>query len=100
MRAVVKDVMSTQPISLSKDSSFKEMAARLRELKVSGFPVLDDNGKVIGVVSEADMLVKEAPEGGYHGLRGMIAATGAPGRSAQRADGGGEPADFDAGGSI
>ena len=75
MEAVVKDVMSTQPISLSKDSSFKEMAARLRELKVSGFPVLDDNGKVIGVVSEADMLVKEALEGGYHGLRGMIAAT-------------------------
>ena len=75
MEAVVKDVMSTQPISLSKDSSFKEMAARRRELKVSGFPVLDDNGKVIGVVSEADMLVKEALEGGYHGLRGMIAAT-------------------------
>jgi CBS domain-containing protein len=75
MEAVVKDVMSTQPISLSKDSSFKEMAARLRELKVSGFPVLDDNGKVIGVVSEANMLVKEALEGGYHGLRGMIAAT-------------------------
>jgi predicted transcriptional regulator len=71
MRAVVKDVMSTHPISVTKDSSFKEMAARLRELKVSGFPVLDDNGKVIGVVSQADMLVMG---GGYHGLRGMIAA--------------------------
>ena len=74
MRAVVKDVMSTHPISVTKDLSFKEMAARLRELKVSGFPVLDDNGKVIGVVSEADMLVKEALGSGYHGLRGMIAA--------------------------
>ena len=74
MRAVVKDVMSTHPISVTKDLSFKEMAARLRELKVSGFPVLDDNGKVIGVVSEADMLVKEALGSGYHGVRGMIAA--------------------------
>jgi CBS domain-containing protein len=74
MRAVVKDVMSTHPISVTKDLSFKEMAARLRELKVSGFPVLDDNGKVIGVVSEADMLLKEALGGGYHGVRGMIAA--------------------------
>ena len=74
MRAVVKDVMSTHPISVTKDLSFKEMAARLRELKVSGSPVLDDNGKVIGVVSEADMLVKQALGGGYHGLRGMIAA--------------------------
>lgn len=74
MRAVVKDVMSTHPISVTKDLSFKEMAARLRELKVSGSPVLDDNGKVIGVVSEADMLVKQALGGGYHGVRGMIAA--------------------------
>lgn len=40
MRAVVKDVMSAHPISVAEDSSFKEMAARLRELKVSGFPAV------------------------------------------------------------
>jgi CBS domain-containing protein len=73
MNAVVKDVMSTHPISVAMDASFKELAARLFELGVSGFPVVDDDGKVIGVVSEADMLAKEAVEDGYHGLRGMIA---------------------------
>ena len=31
MRAVVKDVMSTHPISVTRDSSFKELAARLLE---------------------------------------------------------------------
>lgn len=56
MNAVVKDVMSTHPISVSETSSFKEIAARLREVRVSGFPVLDADGTVIGVVSEADLL--------------------------------------------
>jgi CBS-domain-containing membrane protein len=36
------------------------MAAALREHRVSAFPVVDDDRKVIGVVSEADMLAKEA----------------------------------------
>lgn len=73
MRAVVKDVMSTHPISVTRNTSFKELAARLREFRVSGFPVIGDDGKVIGVVSEADMLAKEAVADGYHGWRGMIA---------------------------
>ncbi len=74
MAAVVRDVMSAPPVCVTRDSSYKELAARLFELGVSGFPVVDDDGKVIGVVSEADMLAKEAIEGGWHGLRGMIAA--------------------------
>jgi CBS-domain-containing membrane protein len=74
MSAVVKDVMSTRPVSVTRDASFKELAARLFELGVSGFPVVDDDRKVIGVVSEADMLAKETWEYGYHGLRAMIAA--------------------------
>ena len=72
MNAVVKDVMSPHPISVTRDASFKELAARLFEFGVSGFPVVDDDGKVIGVVSEADMLAKEALEDD-HGLRGIIA---------------------------
>jgi CBS-domain-containing membrane protein len=60
MEPTVKDVMTTRVISVKKDSSFRDMAAALREHQVSAFPVLDDDGKVIGVVSEADMLAKEA----------------------------------------
>jgi CBS-domain-containing membrane protein len=36
------------------------MAIALRDYRVSAFPVVDDDRKVIGVVSEADMLTKEA----------------------------------------
>jgi CBS domain-containing protein len=73
MNAIVRDVMSTHPISVQKNASFKEIAARLRAYHVSAFPVLKYDGTVIGVVSEADMLAKEALDTGPHGLRGLIA---------------------------
>ena len=60
MNATVKDVMTTQVVAVRRDATFKEMAATLRRFRVSAFPVLDDHEKVIGVVSEADMLAKEA----------------------------------------
>jgi CBS domain-containing protein len=60
MNKTVKDIMTTRVIWVSKDATFREMAAALREYRVSAFPVVDDDRKVIGVVSEADMLTKEA----------------------------------------
>lgn len=52
--------MTTRVISVRKDASFKDMAAMLRSSRISAFPVIDDAGKVIGVVSAGDLLVKEA----------------------------------------
>ena len=72
MKAVVRDVMSAHPISVRKTASFKEIAARLREYRVSAFPVLECDGTIIGVVSEADLLAKEALDVGQHGVRGLI----------------------------
>jgi len=72
MTTTVKDVMTTLVVSVGKDAPFKEMAAALRQNRVSAFPVLDDSGQVIGVVSEADLLTKEALDGGYDGMPGMI----------------------------
>jgi CBS domain-containing protein len=73
MAAVVRNVMSAHPISVRKTASFKEIAARLREYRVSAFPVLEYDGSVIGVVSEADLLAKEALDDEHHGVRGLIA---------------------------
>ena len=69
----VKDVMSTLPVWVSETASFREIAARLRECRVSAFPVLDAHGKVTGVVSEADLLVKEAVLGEPGGIAGLLA---------------------------
>ena len=72
MSARVADVMTPNAVAVRANASFKEIAARLREYKVSAFPVLDNDDKVIGVVSEADLLPKEALEAGYEGHRGPL----------------------------
>jgi CBS-domain-containing membrane protein len=72
MKSTVKDVMSTRVIWVRKDASFREMASALREHRVSAFPVLDDEARVIGVVSEADLLTKEALDSEPEGMPGMI----------------------------
>jgi CBS-domain-containing membrane protein len=72
MSSTVKDVMSTHVIAVRPYAGYKEMAAMLRERRVSAFPVIDDDNKVIGIVSESDLLVKEALEGTVPGvLRGL-----------------------------
>ena len=72
MQPTVKDIMTTRVIWVKKDASFRDMAAALRKHRVSAFPVLDDDGKVIGVVSEADLLTKEALGLEPQGMPGMI----------------------------
>ncbi|HTX27215.1 MAG TPA: CBS domain-containing protein [Streptosporangiaceae bacterium] len=72
MKSTVRDVMTTRVIWVRKGASFREMAATLREHRISAFPVVDDAGKVIGVVSEADLLAKQALDGGEDGMPGMI----------------------------
>jgi CBS-domain-containing membrane protein len=63
MSSTVKDVMSTHVIAVRQIASYKEMAAMLHSQRLSAFPVIDDDNKVIGVVSETDLLTKEALEG-------------------------------------
>ena len=72
MSALVKDAMTTQVIWVQRDTPFAAIAAALREYRVSAFPVLDEAGQVIGVVSESDLLAKLALGGGEDQMPGMI----------------------------
>jgi CBS-domain-containing membrane protein len=60
MNTTVKDVMTTEVVAVRRETTFKEVASMLRRYRVSALPVVDDAGRVIGVVSEADLLAKEA----------------------------------------
>lgn len=55
----VRDVMTESVISVRRSTSLKEVALLLIDHKISGVPVVDVGGAVLGVVSEADFLVKE-----------------------------------------
>ena len=60
----VRDVMTREVVTVDEQASFKEIAATMAERRVSGLPVLDAEGRVAGIVSEADLLLKEEfPEG-------------------------------------
>ena len=56
VHAYVRDVMTTAVIAARPDASYADLAALLHEHRISGFPVVDGEGVVVGVVSEADLL--------------------------------------------
>jgi CBS domain-containing protein len=71
--STVRDVMSTHVIAVRQGAPYKDMAAMLHDQRISAFPVIDDDNKVIGVVSETDLLTKEALELNMHGpLQGLM----------------------------
>ena len=72
MNMAVKDVMTTQVFWVERDTPFAAIAAALRQHRVSAFPVLNEAGQVIGVVSESDLLNKMALGGGEDRMPGMI----------------------------
>ena len=72
MNKTVQEIMTTRVIWVKKDATFREMAVALRENRVSAFPVVDDDHKVIGVVSEADLLTKEALDDEPSVLAGIL----------------------------
>ena len=59
MYAKVKDVMTERVTSVDGTAPFKDVAEVLIAHGVSALPVVDGEGHVIGVVSEADLLHKE-----------------------------------------
>lgn len=55
----VSDVMTHTAVAIGSEASFKEIVELLDQWKVSALPVLAGEGRVVGVVSEADLLPKE-----------------------------------------
>jgi CBS domain-containing protein len=56
--AYVKDIMTANVVAVTTDAPYRNMAAMFRLHRVSGFPVADADGKVVGVVSETDLLAR------------------------------------------
>ncbi|GHK05062.1 CBS domain-containing protein [Streptomyces sp. NPDC003753] len=56
---VVSDVMTHTVVAVGRDAPFKDIVKLMEQWKVSALPVLEGEGRVVGVVSEADLLPKE-----------------------------------------
>jgi CBS domain-containing protein len=55
----VRDVMTRTVVAVSRDAAFKQIVQAMEKWKVSAVPVLVGERRVIGIVSEADLLPKE-----------------------------------------
>jgi CBS domain-containing protein len=56
---IVSDVMTRTVVALGRGATFKDIVKTMQQWKVSAMPVLEAGNRVVGVVSEADLLSKE-----------------------------------------
>ena len=59
---VARDIMTREVITVSPELSVKELAMLLIKNQISGVPVADRDGKIIGLVSEADLIAKKGKQ--------------------------------------
>jgi len=76
----IKDVMTSKVITVSTDDSVEKCAKLLQENDISGLPVVDEEGKVVGMITEGDLIRRasriEAP--GYLEILGGLIYLGSP----------------------
>ncbi|MDB9373994.1 CBS domain-containing protein [Nodularia sphaerocarpa] len=59
MSKIVIDIMTRDPIVLRTETPLKEAIQILAEKRISGIPVVDDVGKLVGIISETDLMWQE-----------------------------------------
>jgi CBS domain-containing protein len=74
MKRTVRQVMTTDVVTAATTTPFKQLVRLIESNHVSALPVVDDRGVLVGIVSEADLLLKEedpdpAPTGALTGRR-------------------------------
>ncbi|MBW1818571.1 MAG: CBS domain-containing protein [Deltaproteobacteria bacterium] len=53
------DIMTTDVITVKKETSLKELARVLYERHINGVPVVDDGGALIGIICESDLIRRD-----------------------------------------
>lgn len=56
----VKDIMTKEVITLKPEMAIKEVAQTLYKNGITGAPVIDEKGKIIGIITEYDLIHKES----------------------------------------
>jgi CBS domain-containing protein len=55
----VKDIMTTQVITLSPDTDIVQAANILLENRINGAPVVDEQGRIIGILCQSDLVAQQ-----------------------------------------
>ena len=59
-RMTARDIMHTDVISIGPDATVRELADLLAAHSISGVPVIDAQGALVGVVTEGDVIMQDA----------------------------------------
>ncbi len=58
---LVRDIMTSPAITVRAGAKIPEVARLLRAHQISGMPVLDDDGALLGIVTDHDLILRNAP---------------------------------------
>ena len=56
---LAKDVMKTELVTVGEDTPVKKIARKMLDHDISGLPVVNGQGEILGVVSELDLMRKQ-----------------------------------------
>jgi len=56
-----RDIMSKEIVSVSTTTSLKDLAHTFVETRFSNLPVLDEEGRLVGIISETDLVEQQRP---------------------------------------
>jgi CBS domain-containing protein len=59
MNKTVEQIMTSTPVTVNPETPLKEAIKIIVEKNISGLPVVDDRGKLVGVISETDLTWQE-----------------------------------------
>jgi CBS domain-containing protein len=56
---LVGEIMDTDPVTVSPETSVQDVVSALRENELPGVPVVDPDGRVVGIVTETDLVLPD-----------------------------------------
>jgi CBS domain-containing protein len=56
---LIREIMDASPATVAPDASVEEVVAALREHQLPGLPVVDADGRCVGIVTEADLVLPD-----------------------------------------
>lgn len=54
------DIMQSDVVTIKEDATMQDLAELLSKKKISGVPVIDDQNRVVGIVTEGDLVAVDA----------------------------------------
>ena len=56
---LAKDIMTKEVVTINQDDSIEKLSDLLIDNKISGVPVVDGEGKIVGIATEGDIIIRD-----------------------------------------